>query len=74
MELVDKCHQAGIGVIMDFVPIHFATDYYGLANYDGTQLYEYVQSDVQTVSGEHVILIIQEEKCAVFCSRRQIIG
>lgn len=46
MELVDKCHQAGIGVIMDFVPIHFATDYYGLANYDGTQLYEYVQSDV----------------------------
>ena len=33
-------------MIMDFVPIHFATDYYGLANYDGTQLYEYVQSDV----------------------------
>ena len=46
MELVDKCHQAGIGVIMDFVPIHFATDYYGLAKYDGTELYEYVQSDV----------------------------
>ena len=33
MELVDKCHQAGIGVIMDFVPIHFATDYYGLAKF-----------------------------------------
>ena len=44
--MVDKCHRAGIGVIMDFVPIHFATDYYGLAKYDGTELYEYVQSDV----------------------------
>ena len=29
-KLVDKCHQAGIGVIMDFVPVHFAVDYYGL--------------------------------------------
>ena len=38
---VDKCHQNGIGVIMDYVPVHFALDAYGLANYDGTPLYEY---------------------------------
>lgn len=41
MALVDKCHQNGIGVIHDFVPVHFALDDYALANYDGTALYEY---------------------------------
>ncbi len=46
MQLVDKCHNAGIGVIMDFVPVHFAIDYYALAQYDGTYLYEYPSSDV----------------------------
>lgn len=46
MELVDKCHQSGIGVIMDFVPVHFAVDGYGLAKYDGSYLYEYPPSDV----------------------------
>lgn len=45
-ELVDKCHQAGIGVIMDFVPVHFAMDYYALANFDGTKLYEYPPQDI----------------------------
>lgn len=33
--LVDACHQARIGVIMDFVPVHFAMDDYGLALFDG---------------------------------------
>lgn len=46
MELVDKCHQNDIGVIMDFVPVHFAVDSYGIKNYDGTALYEYPHSDV----------------------------
>ena len=45
-EFIDKCHQAGIGVIMDFVPVHFAMDYYALANFDGSSLYEYPASDV----------------------------
>ena len=40
-ELIDKCHQADIGVILDFVPVHFAMDDYGLAMFDGTPLYEY---------------------------------
>ncbi|MEE1114728.1 MAG: 1,4-alpha-glucan branching protein GlgB [Eubacterium sp.] len=45
-ELVDRLHQAGIGVILDFVPAHFALDYYALKEYDGTPLYEYPNSDV----------------------------
>lgn len=43
---VDQCHQNGIGVIMDFVPVHFAVDDYALACYDGTALYEYPNSAV----------------------------
>ncbi|MDO5519544.1 MAG: 1,4-alpha-glucan branching protein GlgB [bacterium] len=46
MEFVDKCHKQGIGVIMDFVPVHFALDNYALINFDGTALYEYPHSDV----------------------------
>ena len=45
-KLVESCHQAGIGVIMDFVPVHFAPDDYGLWQYDGTSLYEYPSGDV----------------------------
>ena len=45
-EMVDKFHRAEIGVILDFVPVHFAVDGYGLANYDGTALYEYPNQDV----------------------------
>ncbi|MCC8041914.1 MAG: 1,4-alpha-glucan branching protein GlgB [Oscillospiraceae bacterium] len=46
MELVDKCHKNDIGVIMDFVPVHFALDGYALAKYDGSCLYEYPSGDV----------------------------
>ncbi len=46
MEFVDLCHQNDIGVILDFVPVHFAVDGYALANYDGTALYEYPHHDV----------------------------
>jgi len=41
MYLIDYLHQRGIGVIMDWVPGHFATDPQGLVNFDGTPLYEY---------------------------------
>ena len=39
--LIDACHAADIGVIFDFVPVHFAVDEYGLKHFDGTALYEY---------------------------------
>lgn len=41
MFLVDALHQAGIGVILDWVPSHYPTDAHGLANFDGTYLYEH---------------------------------
>ena len=39
--LVDMLHQAGIGVILDWVPSHFPADAHGLAHFDGTHLYEH---------------------------------
>ena len=41
MSFVDRMHRAGYGVILDFAPVHFATDHYALREFDGTCLYEY---------------------------------
>jgi 1,4-alpha-glucan branching enzyme len=39
--LVDLCHQNGIGILLDWVPAHFPKDRFGLAEFDGTALYEH---------------------------------
>jgi 1,4-alpha-glucan branching enzyme len=41
MHFVDRCHQEGIGVILDWTPAHFPRDAHGLAFFDGTHLYEH---------------------------------
>lgn len=49
MYFVDKCHQNGIGVLLDWVPAHFPKDGHGLARFDGTALYEHYDEK----QGEH---------------------
>ena len=48
--LVDQCHRHGIGVILDWVPGHFPKDRHGLAQFDGTSLYEHADPR----QGEHL--------------------
>lgn len=67
--LIDKCHQNGIDVIMDFVPAHFAIDGYGIRNFDGTPIYEYPHTDVGMANEEAVTLYIRAARLGAFYNR-----
>ncbi len=72
--LVDQCHRTGIGVLLDFVPVHFAVDGYALANYDGTALYEYPHTDVGYSEWGSRNFMHSRGEVRSFCSRRRITG
>ena len=81
MKFVDMMHQAGIGVIMDFVPVHFAVA--GKRIYDG-EVTEYYMMELhymntiikilERVNGEVATLFIPEEKFSASCNQRPTIG
>jgi len=54
--LVDRCHQAGIGVILDWVPNHFSDDPHGLRNFDGTHLYEHHDVQRRSLPGANTLV------------------
>ena len=64
-EFIDRCHKAGIGVIMDWVPAHFPRDAHGLRLFDGTPLFEHPDSRL----GEHKewgTLVFNWEKTEIY--------
>jgi 1,4-alpha-glucan branching enzyme len=46
MFFINKCHKNNIGIILDFVPVHFVQDNFSLSKFDGSSLYEYEYEDV----------------------------
>ncbi len=51
MYFVDQCHRNGIGLILDWVPVHFCKDDHGLARFDGTHLFESSNKDIAENKG-----------------------
>ena len=82
-QLIENCHKNEIGVILDFVPVHFAVDDYALERYDGTALYEYPHPDMgysewgttwATASGEATTSTTARERSRASCSPMRTTG
>ena len=67
--LIDKLHQAGIGVIMDWVPGHFPKDQFALAEFDGTKLYEH-PDPMRGEQPDWGTLIFNYGRCLLYTSIR----
>lgn len=66
MAFIDACHQAGIGVIMDFVPVHFVKDAHGLMNFDGGCVYEYPDEKLRYSEWDSVYFDLGREEVRSF--------
>ena len=69
---VNTCHKAGIGVLMDFVPVHFACNTDALARLDGTYLYEYDSDVGQSEWGTNNFNFYRGEVCSFLNSAASI--
>lgn len=69
---VDRCHRADIGVLMDFVPVHFACNEDALVKLDGTHLYEYDSDVGYSEWGTHNFNFYRGEVCSFLNSAAAI--
>jgi len=68
-KLVNKLHNHDIGVIIDFIPVHFAKDMHGLSYFDGTPLYEYEKEwDANNEWGTSNFNLWRSEVCSFIMS------
>ncbi len=66
MYFMDYCHQANVGVLMDWVPAHFPCDGHALGHFDGTAIYEHADPRKEcTPTGERTSLITAAARSAI---------